>query len=351
MIDINVLSLDGGGILGIIPLRILCHIEQETSLPIGQLFKLISGVSTGGITALGLTKPNAKNTGPQYSAETVLKFYKTEASKVFKRTWAGNLCHKTVLSDYIYNAFFSKYSANGAASVFSKLLGETKLSEAITHILIPAYNINKSKDRGPRLKVFSSLKAQQRKNALSPDLSFNLQNDFLMKDLAFATSAAPTYFPPKHICVPSSKDSYCLIDGGVAINDPSLLAYIQACALYPKTNINILSLGVSQSNDGFNKIIKNQSPGLFAWCKKISKLIIIPQISTYQFILGRLLLQNQNKISYVRIQPSRNEAFSDFDDISPEHIALLERTAYQIINRKKKEIDHLIRILISSRQL
>jgi len=49
------LSIDGGGIRGIIPALVLMEIEELTKKPIAKLFDLIAGASTGGILALGLT--------------------------------------------------------------------------------------------------------------------------------------------------------------------------------------------------------------------------------------------------------------------------------------------------------
>ena len=51
----NILSIDGGGIRGIIPAKILHEIEYLTQKPTHQLFNLIGGTSTGGMLALGLT--------------------------------------------------------------------------------------------------------------------------------------------------------------------------------------------------------------------------------------------------------------------------------------------------------
>ena len=64
----TILSIDGGGIRGIIPARILELIEAKTGRPIASLFDMVAGTSTGGILALGLTKPNAGRTGPALSA-------------------------------------------------------------------------------------------------------------------------------------------------------------------------------------------------------------------------------------------------------------------------------------------
>lgn len=79
---IKILSIDGGGIRGIIPALILAEIEQRTGKPICQMFDLIAGTSTGGILALGLTRPD--DTGqPAYRAEDLVRLYKTEGPVIF----------------------------------------------------------------------------------------------------------------------------------------------------------------------------------------------------------------------------------------------------------------------------
>jgi hypothetical protein len=54
---IKILSIDGGGIRGIIPAVVLAEIERRTGRPIADLFDLIAGTSAGGILALGLSIP------------------------------------------------------------------------------------------------------------------------------------------------------------------------------------------------------------------------------------------------------------------------------------------------------
>ena len=51
----RVLSLDGGGIRGIIPALVVAHLERQMGAPASELFDLIVGTSTGGILALGLS--------------------------------------------------------------------------------------------------------------------------------------------------------------------------------------------------------------------------------------------------------------------------------------------------------
>ena len=70
---IRVLAIDGGGIRGIIPARVLVEIEKLTRRSIAELFDLIVGTSTGGILALGLTTPGSD--GPAFSAAQLLDLY------------------------------------------------------------------------------------------------------------------------------------------------------------------------------------------------------------------------------------------------------------------------------------
>lgn len=73
----KVLSIDGGGIRGIIPAMVLAEIEDRTGRPVAETFDLIAGTSTGGILALGLTLPG-DNGRPRYAAEELIGLYEEE---------------------------------------------------------------------------------------------------------------------------------------------------------------------------------------------------------------------------------------------------------------------------------
>ena len=49
-----ILSIDGGGMRGIIALAILCWLEEQTGRPAYELFKLVGGTSTGALICAGL---------------------------------------------------------------------------------------------------------------------------------------------------------------------------------------------------------------------------------------------------------------------------------------------------------
>ncbi len=52
----RILSVDGGGIRGIIPALVLAELERLTGSPADDLFDLVAGTSTGGLIALGISR-------------------------------------------------------------------------------------------------------------------------------------------------------------------------------------------------------------------------------------------------------------------------------------------------------
>jgi patatin-like phospholipase/acyl hydrolase len=82
----RILSIDGGGVRGIIPARLLQALEERTQKPVHQLFDLIVGTSTGGLIALALSCPTTENK-PRYSAKNVVDFYLKQSPLIFPRSF------------------------------------------------------------------------------------------------------------------------------------------------------------------------------------------------------------------------------------------------------------------------
>ncbi len=72
---VTILALDGGGIRGIIPARVVDSLERRTGRPVSALFDLVAGTSTGGILALTLTAPADGGGRPRYAAADLATFY------------------------------------------------------------------------------------------------------------------------------------------------------------------------------------------------------------------------------------------------------------------------------------
>ncbi|RDD38737.1 Patatin-like protein 2 [Trichoplax sp. H2] len=252
----NILSIDGGGIRGIIPAVVLSEVERCTHRPISYNFNLISGTSTGGIISLGLTTPEAENScKPKYRAADILSLYKDKSSEIFHKgamPWLGFASHK--------------YRDKRLKNVLSQYFNDTTLSQLLTDVAIPACNQN-------QLLVTTYF---TRCEALKDP-----RKNFKILDVALATSAAPTYFPPHRIIIDqrhntktnsTQKLEHVFIDGGVHANNPAGYAYKHALDQgIKRENIYLWSLG---TGDAVNSILRPQSnQGALFWAAKLHHVL------------------------------------------------------------------------------
>ncbi len=125
----TILSIDGGGIRGIIPAIIIAEIEKLTGVPAYQLFDLIAGTSTGGILALGLTVPEETKTAKQ-----MLEFYRNDAANIFAadhRHWKEKVIqHSAGLLGALAVSLFLKHSLGVPLTIPFRNFSVTTLSQA-----------------------------------------------------------------------------------------------------------------------------------------------------------------------------------------------------------------------------
>ncbi|KAI3807236.1 hypothetical protein L1987_23161 [Smallanthus sonchifolius] len=85
---ITILSIDGGGVRGIISSVILDFLETELqkldgkNARVADYFDVIAGTSTGGIVTAMLTTPNEEGR-PLFAAKDVTEFYLEHCPKIF----------------------------------------------------------------------------------------------------------------------------------------------------------------------------------------------------------------------------------------------------------------------------
>src|SRR3954451_5563378 len=202
----KVLCIDGGGIRGLIPALVLAEIERRTGRPTAELFDLIAGTSTGGILACGLTCPG-EDGRPRHTAEELAELYRTEGPRIFDRSLIKRVTSAEGLLD-------ERYDDAGLNRALAAYLGETRLREALTDILITAYDIE-----GRFAFFFRSARARTTE-----------EYDFSMAEAARATSAAPTYFEPVQVTDAAGARTYSLVDGGVFAVNPAMCAYADVVA-------------------------------------------------------------------------------------------------------------------------
>jgi patatin-like phospholipase/acyl hydrolase len=298
----RILSIDGGGIRGILPLALLVEIETRRAQPCADLFDLIAGTSIGGIIATGLAH--------RVSAKTLYDMLMADGGTIFaKSIWTDPL-----------STVEPKYDAAPLETFLAQTLDGFML-DGIKDIelMVPACDL---------IRVdtifFKSWRARQ-----------NPSYNFALKDIARATSAAETYFSPAQInSVPG--DVYRCVDGGTAINNPTPAAILEADALWPGEGLAVLSLGTGSQTE----VLSPANGGLTGWLPYIPGIFFDFQASVLDH-LARSAAKGVTRCD-IPLGPSVNAAF---DDASAGNLAALAALGKQLVTA---QIDAAMAVLAPS---
>jgi uncharacterized protein len=319
---LKVLSIDGGGIRGVIPATVLAEIENRTQSRIAELFDLIAGTSTGGILALGLVKPSSDDaTRPDFAASELAELYEKEGTRIFARSpW-----HQVLALD---NLLDEKYDAKGIESVLVDYFGDVLLSDALTETLVTSYELE---TREPWF--FARHKARS-----TPD------SDFSMRFVARATSAAPTYFEPEELKVTTAHGA--LVDGGVYANNPAMCAYVETKKLHPDVDdVLVVSLGTGQHTRPIH-YAEAKDWGLAHWAKPILDVVFDGVSDTVDHQMKVLCRDSDaGDPRYYRYQTELNIGSDDMDNATRTNIAALKQKAHELIEAQGASLDRLCRDL------
>jgi patatin-like phospholipase/acyl hydrolase len=322
----KILSIDGGGIRGIIPAMVLAEIERRAGKPIVEMFDLIAGTSTGGLLALGLSKPNEAGK-PQYKAEDLIQLYREKGSTIFSTNLWDKFTNALGFVDELYDA-------KGIESVLESYFGNAELKDALTYLLITAYSIESRS-----AWFFKSKKAQE-------DGEYN----FLMREVARATSAAPTYFEPVKIqSIKKSPlhDYYALVDGGMFANNPAMCAYVQARNTFPSEEVMVVSLGTGTQ---FKPIYyeKAKDWGKIGWASTVIDILFDGSSATIHYQLDNLMNSNNQTKRYFRFDEALDDKHNDLDNATDENIQYLIHLSERMIREQNADIDAVVDMLLNN---
>ncbi|XP_048323181.1 patatin-like protein 3 [Ziziphus jujuba] len=256
---VTILSVDGGGVRGIIPAVILSYLEaklQEIDGPNARLadyFDVIAGTSTGGLVSAMLAAPDDQHYPPRplFDAKSIVDFYMDKCPSIFPPRGLFPL----------QNPFQPKYDGKTLHELIKHYLKGTKLHETLTNLVIPTFDIKKLQPT-----IFSSYQVKD-----------NQSLDAKLSDICIATSAAPTYLPSYKF--KNTGKEFNLVDGGVAANNPTFVAITEVVKEISKRNpalsnfeatdyspFLVLSLGTgSCSSDGYYDAGEASKWGSWQW--------------------------------------------------------------------------------------
>jgi uncharacterized protein len=238
----RILSIDGGGIRGILPASILTKLEERFLLgrSVGDYFDLITGTSTGGIIALALSLG--------LTARTILNIYMEHGAEVFPSFNFDILKARSGLR-FIRGLRHHTYDADKLLRQLERVFGTNLLGDARRRLCIPSF------DGFTEVNLFKTPHHEDYKRDWREQ----------MVTVAMATAAAPTYFP-----IYKDRGRF-FADGGIWANNPVMIGLVDALACYQieRREVHILSLG---SGDTEISVTEKQVKlgGLWYWRDAIS---------------------------------------------------------------------------------
>jgi hypothetical protein len=306
----NVLSVDGGGIRGVIPAMVLADLEERTGKPTAELFDLIAGTSTGGIIALALTVPGDDG-GPRWTANDLVDLYLTEGPRIFHHSIGQMFESGLGLLD-------EKYDAAPLEQALKDYLGETRVSEAVTDVMVASYDLEHRKPF-----FFKTDRAK-----LKPE------HDWLMREAARATSAAPTYFEPEKLT--ADGEVFALCDGGVFANNPAMSAYAEARRRHPRAQIRLVSLGTGQLTKKLH-YEDVRGWGLIEWARPLLDVVFDGVSDATEYELAQLLPESD----YMRFQTELVGASDALDNANERNLEHLQDLARSLIAERASDLEQL----------
>jgi patatin-like phospholipase/acyl hydrolase len=306
----NVLSVDGGGIRGVIPAMVLAELEERSGRHTADLFDLIAGTSTGGIIACALTVPGPGG-GPRWTANDLVDLYLTEGPRIFHHSIGRQLSSGLGLLD-------EKYDARPLEQALDTFLGDAMISDALTDILVTSYDLEHRKPfffKTDRAKTVP-------------------QHDWPMKAAARATAAAPTYFEPEKLTADGV--TFALCDGGVFAANPAMCAYAEARRRHPRAEIRLVSLGTGQLTRPLH-YDDVRGWGLIEWARPLIDVVFDGVSDAAQYQLEQLLPE----ADYTRFQTELIGASDSLDNANEANLEHLQDLARKLIGEQSAELDRL----------
>lgn len=347
-----ILSIDGGGMRGVVPSFILKKINEELKKmgekrPLYSYFDLIAGTSTGALISLGLSMPLEesslkKENEEDYRVErhyTTGRFFKKEVVEVrgyiphladpesFVSLYRdnGNRIFKTEetkglfkLFDKVNRLFSDKYKIEPYEEFLNEIYGDTLLKELRVPTMAVAFNTSNSTPY-----IFRSWDA----------------HDYYVREAARASSAAPTYFSPAVFIDRENDETLTLIDGGAAANNPILCAYTEAVKLYPNaTKYKILSLSTLSPPYSINH---EEFTTNIDWLSAL-----IGAYGDGNMNVSEMAVEAMNNTEVVRVWDDILKKKYPLDDTSEEAMNSLLNASEKLWENKKEEILDFVRTMV-----
>lgn len=337
---LRILSIDGGGIRGVLPGQVMVALEKKLQVRSGNpeariadFFDLFAGTSTGGILTCLYLFPDEKDaTRSKYTAQQAVDLYLQHGGEIFKE----ELRHKIISMGGLTE---EKYPADSIEKLLKQFFKNVKLNQLVKPCIITSYNIH---DRSTHFFT-------------QHDACCNEAYNYLVWEVARSTSAAPTYFEPSRAHAMNGV-SYPLVDGGVFANNPALCAYAEARQQFKRMDgsknvtaldMFMLSIGTGSTKRSYD-YDKAKGWGALGWIQPVLDIMMSGASETVDFQLKQIFDAIDKSQNYVRINPLLGEADTEMDNASEKNLQALKEAGIATAEQYDDELNRVADFLVTN---
>ncbi len=373
----------GGGLRGLSPAHIMVEIERRTGLPMANMVDAFCGPSTGSILNAALNVPHPTKKGrPKFRARHMVRFYEREGINIFPqdkfrelRGLIHDFNNRTMKIGQLNRMFrHGHYNPAYLAKCLRDLYGDTRMSETMSSLVIPTYNID-----GEQLRIVEE-------EGESEETPVHTMNNFVdegghaiwlkhirfgrhlptykfpadasLFDAVMASTAAPTYFPCHHFKARLNetmpKHEYTGIDG--SIFDNPCISYLGALRQHiePDRQVIMICLGTGYTNKSVTKEEWNQF-GSLGVVDPVNDLPLInilfhaPESALLESFTAEmrdnLFVFNKSLTS----GPVEDYPGTQIDDGSPDNLKKMKDFAQMVIEENAEKFDLICNLLVQNR--
>jgi len=315
---IRILSIDGGGMRGIVPATFLERMEELSGKRIADLFDIAVGTSTGSILAVGLHVPD-ENQRPKYSATDFVNMYKDLGSSIFHED-------RSILK-FLDGISRPTYDPKSYEKILEDYFGDTTISQLLSEVVVPSIELENMD-----MHIFS-----KKKGVLSD------ANNFHVKHIIRAATAAPTYFPAACVSSLDKSTNGTFVDAGVSTNNPAMLAITESDLFMNNRPCVFVSLGTGAITKPIDAI-KAKKWGEIEWLHAIFDLQGDAQ-SSYTDSNIKYIMESRQGSCYHRFQVDMHQLPFRMDDTAPKHLAEIRQASLEYVDKNEAKIRKLLDLL------
>lgn len=314
---IRLLTIDGGGVRGLVALEILKKIEEEAGQPIHELFDYVCGVSTGAILAVLIGVHRS-------SLDDCEKLYRRLSTQIFTQT-----TFRGATGLFMKNSY---YDSDAWTEILKENMGEMSLIETARNLDTPKMCLVATSANTNRIQAHLF-----RNYNLPYRVTGHYQGSSLPKlwEAVRASAAAPGYFSEYRV------GDLILLDGGLFVNNPTAIALHEAKQLWPEADLQcVLSVGT-----GRHEPIATTSESSINWGTRIRTILnSATDTEGVHTTMHDLLPGNV----YFRFNPYLSDEIG-LDEIAADRLAMMMEDTSLYLRKNEAKIEEAVRALVKSK--